>query len=236
MKAAQQGFNLVSLMVGVSLSMISILALLSLYKNLIGVSVQSIQDSRQDGQIAAAVLTAQRELLNAGFRVDATPVQIVLLNDASLSNGTLSGTPRAIDAATSTTPATGNAMVWTYKPTATGSAVCAGLLMKKDTGKETGTLLRLQGATNCALVSQWSTTTWTSTPLIEANQPAAFFSAFYSPCWPFGKTVDATVSHLQVMMTAATSTVDINSSEPQPAYVKSKSTTCVPNLEKASAS
>jgi Tfp pilus assembly protein PilW len=236
MKAPQRGFNLISLMVGVSLSMISILALLSLYKNLIGVSVQSIQDSRQDGQIAAAVLTAQRELLNAGFRVDASPVQIILLNDASLSNGTLSGTPRALDTATSTTPATGNAMIWTYKPTATGTAVCAGLLMKKDTGKETGTLLRLQGATNCALVSQWSTTTWTTTPLIEANQPAAFFSVFYSPCWPFGKTADATINRLQVMMTASTSTVDINSSEPQPAYVKSKTTTCLPNFEKSGTS
>lgn len=236
MKAPQQGFSLISLMVGVSLSMISILALLSLYKNLIGVSVQSIQDSRQDGQIAAAVLTAQRELLNAGFRVDASPVQIILLNDASLSNGTLTGTPRAFDTATSTSPATGNAMVWTYKLTATGTATCAGLLMKKDAGKETGALLRLQGAASCALVSQWSTTTWTAMTLIEANQPAAFFSVFYSPCWPFGKTADATVNRLQVLMTASTSTVDMNSSETPPAYVKSKSTTCLPNFEKASAS
>lgn len=236
MKQAQRGFNLVSLLVGVSLSMISILGLLSLYKNLIGVSVQSIQDSRQDGQIAAAVLTAQRELLNAGFRVDANPVQIILLNDANLSNGTLTGTPRAFNAATSTAPATGNAMVWTYKPTATGSAICSGLLMKKDSGKETGSLLRLQGGTNCSLVSQWGTTTWTSTALIETNQPAAFFSVLYAPCWPFGKTADAAVNRLQVMMTASTSTIDINSSEPQPAYVKSKSTTCLPNLEKPSAS
>lgn len=236
MKQPQRGFNLISLLVGVSLSMISILALLSLYKNLIGVSVQSIQDSRQDGQIAAAVLTAQRELLNAGFRVDSTPIQIILLNDANLSNGTLSGTPRAFDAATSTTPTIGNAMVWTYKPNATGTATCAGMLMKKDTGKETGALLRLQGAASCALVSQWSSTTWTTTTLIETNQPAAFFSVFYSPCWPFGKTADATNSRLQVMMTATTSTVDINSSETPPSYVKSKNTTCLPNIEKPSAS
>ena len=232
MNLLQRGFNLISLLVGVSLSMISILALLSLYKNLIGVSVQSIQDSRQDGQIAAAVLTAQRELLNAGFRAEATPIQIILLNDASLGNGTLSGTPRAFDTATATSPALGNAMVWTYKPNATGTATCAGLLMSKDTG----TLLRLQGASNCALVAQWGSTTWTTTTLIETNQPAAFFAVFYKPCWPFNKTADTTISRLQVVMTATTSTIDINSSETPPAYVKSKTTICLPNFEKPSAS
>lgn len=226
MKAHQSGFNLISLMVGVSLSMISILAMLALYKNLIGVSVQSIQDSRQDGQIAAGLLTAQREMLNAGFRNGVAPI---LLSGASLNNGTLSGTSQAFSTATDTAPAIGNAIVWTYQPTATGNATCAGLLVQH------GSLLRLQAATSCTLISQWNSTTWSTTSLIEANQPTTFFALSYNACWPFAKTETATLSRLQVVMNATTSTVDINSNDPQPAYLRSKSTACLPNLEKPSA-
>lgn len=228
MKQAQRGFNLVSLLVGVSLSMISILALLSLYKNLIGVSVQSIQDSRQDGQIAAAVLTAQRELLNAGFRIDPDTVpvtsRVLLLSGATLNNGTLSGTAQTIGTAS----VVGNAMVWIYKATSTGNAACAGLLVQN------GVLIRLQGPSGCTQVSQWNSTSWVAVTLIEANQPSGFFTAQYAPCWPFGKSSDTTsaATRVQVVLTAITSTVDIKSTDPQPAYVKSKSTVCLPNLEK----
>lgn len=228
MKQTQRGFNLVSLLVGVSLSMISILALLSLYKNLIGVSVQSIQDSRQDGQIAAAVLTAQRELLNAGFRIDPDTVpvtsRVLLLSGATLNNGALSGTAQTIGTAS----VVGNAMVWIYKTTSTANATCAGLLVQN------GALSRLQGPSGCTQVSQWNSTSWTVVPLIEANQPSGFFTVQYAPCWPFGKSSDttSTATRVQVVLTAVTSTVDINSTDPQPAYVKSKSTVCLPNLEK----
>lgn len=236
MKTSRKGFSLISLMVGVSLSMISILALLSLYKNLIGVSVQSIQDSRQDGQIVAALLTAQRELQSAGFRLDAAATPIMLLNDAELTNGILTGMPQALSTATQAAPATGNALVWSFRPNATGNPICVGLLMKKDPGKETGTLMHLHGAASCTQVSQWSTTSWTTSTLIESNQPASFFSAVYTPCWPFGKTADTMVSHLQVTMNADTSTLDISSTDPQRRYVRDVSSACLPNLPKAVAS
>ena len=245
MKAPQHGFNLVSLMIGVALSMVSILAMLSLYKNIIGISVRSIQDSKQDGQVATGLLIAERELLNAGFGLNPTPVPVILLDKADLTDGILSGQVKPFDTASATTTPspTGNAIIWNYIPSTSGSAadaICVGLIMKKNldpqTGAQltTGTLLRLQGASNCKLVSQWSSTKWTSTKLIEANQAAAFFSAHYSVCWPFGKSADAASAamRLQVTLTAINSTVDANSADPQPAYVKSKSTVCLRNLEK----
>lgn len=228
MKASQQGFNLVSLMIGTTLSMVSILAMLSLYKTIIGISVLSIQDAKQDGQIATGLLIAQRELLNAGFRIDpvALPVasRMLLLSGATLSNGTLTGTVQTIG----TSAVIGNAMVWIYKTTATATATCAGLLVHD------GVLSRLLGPAGCTQVSQWNSTSWGATTLIEANQPATFFAVQYAGCWPFGKIADATsaATRVQVVLTATNSTPDPNSSYPQPAYVKNKSTVCLPNLEK----
>ncbi|WP_426143376.1 PilW family protein [Pseudomonas sp. DWP3-1-2] len=228
MRAPQQGFNLVSLMIGMTLSMVSILAMLSLYKNIIGISVMSIQDATQDGQIAAGLMIAQRELLNAGFRIDPNAVPVasraVLLSGATLNAGTLAGTAQTIG----NTAVIGNAMVWISKATSTATATCAGLLVQN------GVLSRLQGPSGCTQVSQWNSTSWTATTLIEANQPAAFFTAQYAGCWPFGKIADATsgTTRVQVVLTATNSTVDPNSTDPQPAYVKSKSTVCLPNLEK----
>ncbi|KFE43901.1 PilW family protein [Pseudomonas syringae] len=228
MKEPQQGFNLVSLMIGMTLSMVSILAMLSLYKNIIGISILSIKDAKQDGQIATGLLIAQRELLNAGFRIDpvALPVtsRVLLLNGASLSNGTLTGTTQTIGTAATI----GNAMVWIYKTTSTATATCAGLLVHD------GVLSRLLGPAGCTQVSQWNSTIWTATTLIEVNQPATFFTVQYAGCWPFGKIADATSSatRVQIVLTAINSTLDPNSSDPQPAYVKNKSTVCLPNLEK----
>lgn len=222
MKRAQRGFNLISLMVGMTLSLISVLAMLSLYKNMVGISVQSIQDSRQDGQIAAALLTAQQELRNAGFWITGTAdTSLKLLYNATLTNGTLSGNARTLSA----TEASGNAMVWIYKTGSTATATCAGLLV------QSGKLMRLQGASSCTTLSQWSSTTWTATTLIETNQPADFFKAVQIACWPFGKAVTpfSTVP-VKVIMTAATSVLDSTSTESAPVYMKSTSETCLPNL------
>lgn len=223
----QKGFNLISLMMGTTISLISMLAMLSLYKNLVGISVVSIQDAKQDGQIAASLLTAEQELRNAGFRIDPDAVaisdRIVLLDGAALSNGLLAGNAVTLSA----TAATGNAMVWIYKTATNGNASCAGLLVQD------GQLSRLQSASGCTQLSQRSSTSWVATPLIESGQTAEFFSARYANCWPFGKTAEAagSTTRVQVTMTAITSTIDAGSSASQPAYVKSNRTVCLPNLQ-----
>jgi len=62
----QLGVSLISLMVGLLLSMIGILAGLTLYKNIVQTTVQTRSDAVQDGQIASALLTLQLELQSAG--------------------------------------------------------------------------------------------------------------------------------------------------------------------------
>lgn len=211
-------------MVGMTLSLISILAMLSLYKNMVGVSVQSIQDSRQDGQIAAALLTAQQELRNAGFWIDIPSTAIKLLYGASLTNGTLSSTGER--AWPYTTEVTGNALVWMYQTSSsTATATCAGLLVQG------GKLMRLQGSSSCTSLSPLSNITWTTTTLIENNQPSDFFKAVKIACWPFGKAVaPISIERVKVTMIAVTSVLDSTSTASAPVYLKSTSETCLPNL------
>lgn len=63
----QCGASLISLMVGLLLAMISILAGMMLYKNIVHTTVQTRSDALQDGQIASAMLTLQLELQSAGY-------------------------------------------------------------------------------------------------------------------------------------------------------------------------
>ena len=65
----QQGATLISLMIGMLISIVSALGILSLYKNLVTVSINATADASHDGQIATALMTVQLELQNAGYGI-----------------------------------------------------------------------------------------------------------------------------------------------------------------------
>ncbi|MCO8165719.1 hypothetical protein NJC38_26650 [Pseudomonas sp. 21LCFQ010] len=232
MKRPQRGFNLISLMIGMTLSLISILAMLALYKNMVGISVRSIQDAQQDGQVSAGLLTAQLEMRNAGFGMD-LPISnsIVLLKDAKLTGGTItSETPYDPPNANK-----GNALLWASKTSASPANVanCAGLMVQG------GQLLHLKSAGTCTDIhSDWRTLTWSSTILVKAPeqpsddnnygnvQPSGFFKTESSKCWPYGKYSESTLpDRLKVIMTASISAKDSTGSA-----IQSTSEVCLPNL------
>ncbi|HTF96770.1 MAG TPA: hypothetical protein VL995_11605 [Cellvibrio sp.] len=82
----QRGLTLISLMVGLLLAMISILAGMMLYKNIVQTTVQTRSDALQDGQIASAMLTLQLELQSAGYGIpkDPTKTHIQLVGDHTI--------------------------------------------------------------------------------------------------------------------------------------------------------
>lgn len=65
----QRGISLISLMVGLLLAMIGILAGMTLYKSMVQTSIQTRNDALQDGQLASAMLTLQLELQSAGYGI-----------------------------------------------------------------------------------------------------------------------------------------------------------------------
>lgn len=108
----QRGMTLISLMVGTVLSMLTILAVLALYKNLIQVSVTASQDAKHDGGLASALLTAQMELSSAGFGLDENASTLI-----HLPSGT-------------------TAILWRYKALNATQVSCSGLLLRPQPGKE----------------------------------------------------------------------------------------------------
>lgn len=82
----QQGASLISLMVGVVLAMIGILAAVNLYENMIRTSVQTRSDAAQDGQIASSMLTLQLELQSAGFGITKDPAKQHIVRSADGSS------------------------------------------------------------------------------------------------------------------------------------------------------
>lgn len=68
----QRGQSLISMLIGLAISLITIAAMLVLYKTLINVSGNASRAALRDGQVAAALLGAQMDLQSAGFGVPST--------------------------------------------------------------------------------------------------------------------------------------------------------------------
>lgn len=245
MIGAQRGFTLISLMVGTVVSMVGILALMFLYKDMVQTSVTALSNAKQDGQIASAQLTMQKELQTAGFGVVGakastdTPRAIVLLKGTVLTSNTLPGSPVTIPVVplgTTTGDAEGNALIWSYHETTTGAVKCAGLLVQQDSLTEPFRLYRLQSTANCTedLNTTSASVTWTRTLLINEGQTVPGtgeakpwpFAARRTTCWPFGKRSDSSpLSYPQITIRTRASSVD-SSGEP----LITNTTVCLPNF------
>ena len=80
--AKQTGLSLISMMVGLLISLLAVLLAMTAYKLVIGVSVNAIGTSQRDGQRASALLATQIELQQAGYGIERTvgPVDTSLLH------------------------------------------------------------------------------------------------------------------------------------------------------------
>lgn len=133
----QRGISLISLMVGTVLSMLTIIAMLALYKNLVQVAVDATQDANHDGGLASALLTAQLELQSAGFGMDEDFSKTIYIHNT----GSI------------------NAILWYYKVSSNGSKQCAGLIERQhpDEDKKKFRTLTLLQQPDCRLTLSAST-------------------------------------------------------------------------------
>jgi hypothetical protein len=189
----QSGESLVSLMVGLLVSMLVALAMVSMFKVSNRFTSQAGQDAAADAQVTSALLRAGIATQDAGFGLAdaAFGVQLKVLADAALAGSTLSGSAVA-------NGSSGNAVLWAMQTGA--NPQCAGLLYQ-DASNGTGGLYYL-GPVACSSgnVSGWSALAWTSTPWVERpasqasaayNQTKISFSAVSSACKPFGLTANS---------------------------------------------
>ncbi|HMW49042.1 MAG TPA: hypothetical protein PKC70_12155 [Cellvibrionaceae bacterium] len=88
----QRGATMISLLVGMVVSMLAILASLSMFHNLVRTSTEAKADARMEGDISLGVLRLDQELLAAGFNVDRAP-GAGRNQDFALANNLVGNTP-----------------------------------------------------------------------------------------------------------------------------------------------
>ena len=126
----QRGYSLISMMVGLVISLLTIAAMLSVYTMMIEVSGKATADSQRDGQVASGLLSTQMELHSAGYGTGVSGVDgnVVVNND-------------------------GRHVSWRY--VVDGVGVCARLSVVPD--GEGGAEMRLARNNGCgAIPSTWS--------------------------------------------------------------------------------
>ena len=182
----QRGITLISLMTGLVISMVLVLATLMLFQRMVRASTAARMDAQADAQRSAAFLSAGIAAQEAGYGIDAAHAgtHLVVLTSAALADSALSGTPASLGA-------TGNAVVWAEN--ATGARRCSALLAPSGSGQ--GGLRKL-GPVPCADAAAFSALAWTTAlPLMDAptapvaDPPAAPLVAITwraAACTPFG--------------------------------------------------
>ncbi len=153
-RSRQAGVGLISMMVGLMISLLVIASMLVFYKSIIEVTSNASRSARRDGQVAAALLSAQMDLQSAGFGVSASSAPGTLNANVFISDG-------------------GKQIAWRDRPDlATADFQCSGLLIV-DTGANQG-LYTLPAQTACASAA---TATWAT----NAGQLIAGSAAFFVP-------------------------------------------------------
>ena len=99
------GQSLVSILIGIVISLLTIAAMLALYRNLINTSSEAARSSLRDGNVASAVTSARIYLQDAGFGIQPTEP---LLSKLIISQA-------------------GKQVVWRYKQILSDKDLCAGL-------------------------------------------------------------------------------------------------------------
>ncbi len=213
----QQGMTLISLMVGLLLSMIGILAAMTLYKNLVHASVEARADAAQDGQLASAMLSLQLEVQSAGYGITSdepgTHLQLV------------AGPPQTL--------------YWRYRAATNATVyVCHGFRIEdsENNTRRQLQLLSLSAASCNASADLSSLQGWTSNAVAEfrtsaaaPSLPAITITKTIQKCFPYG--MGEAADHQMVTITADNAArraaVDSSTAMPNAPIVYNF---CIPNL------
>ena len=212
----QRGITLISLMTGLAISMVLVLATLMLFQRMVRATTAARIDAQADAQRTAAFLSASIAAQEAGYGIDAAQAgtHLVVLEDAKLDGSTLSGTSVSQGRTPNIVDHKGYAVVWAEKATgATGDPLCSALLAPSLSDK--GGLRKL-GPVTCANAAAFSDLDWTATalPLMDArtapvaDAPAAPLVAITwraAACTPFGIAAGTGAPKVLLTLTAANS-------------------------------
>lgn len=182
-RKAAGGFSIVSMMIGIAISLVVLSSLLGVYQNTIFVSQTSIARANLNAAVESSLLTIQRQIQEAGFGSSSSmSTNLVVLKSAVLSGGVLSGkalpTPNGFGATS-----TGNALVWSWVEPKTSQTYCQGIVF---TG---GQLLSLDETACSGASSSWSSIQWTNSSLVSTGlSSSSNISLGFGFCSNYGST------------------------------------------------
>jgi len=171
----QRGVTMISVLIGLLISMIVVVALMNVFGNVIHVTANANGNTTNDNQVTSLLMRASTSMLDAGYGISSPTLgtDFVVIQNATLSsatNGTLAGT--AVGAGSQ-----GNAVVWdtNLNPTAATPPPnqCAGLLSYQIPKSVNYTVTYLSPVP-CTSAAQWSSLSWTTTAAVV--QPTAKLS------------------------------------------------------------
>ncbi|KAA8733284.1 hypothetical protein F4V57_08645 [Acinetobacter qingfengensis] len=196
----QKGVTLTSLLIGLLIAMLCILAVLSLYRTVVHTGVDSRKAATHDTQLQSALTTVQMLLQNAGFGLDpsGSHVNIGTISFKNSSN---------VDVSTT-------ALVWKNAGSSDGTSItCHGIADIAGSGERQ--LVLLSGS-NCTSTSNLSAASWTQESILatlsdfssdSTNPVQVTFAKSNASCTPYGAgSVDTSVLHPNVTISATTST------------------------------
>lgn len=192
----QAGTTLISLLIGLLISMLCMIGLLTTYRTVVKTGVSSRIGATHDTELQNSLNVSQTMIQNAGFGLEGD-------NHLLVANITVD---------TKTT----SALLWRYK--ANGSLICQGLADIADTSNKRK-LIVLNDDTDCDSTSNLDALSWTNERTLahltdyssdNSNPQQVTFAKTLSNCTPFGSAMSENVtSHPVVTISAKTSTQNI---------------------------
>lgn len=187
------GVTLISLLVGMAISMMVILAALGLFQRMVKTTVDARKDAQFNAQRNASFVTAGLQLQSAGFRIaDAVwGKHGILLKDLAWNADNLKLTGQ------NSTTGLGHAVVWS-EANSSGVTECRLLWSKIEAPTQSkadpaGSDLRLFGPELCDDATKWSSLEWRAVRRVSwMPNTAVTMQQDQSTCVPFGvKVADA---------------------------------------------
>ena len=191
----QSGATLISLLIGLLISMLCLIGLLSSYRTMAKTGAESRMAATHDTELQNGLTAAQMLVQNAGFGLDGSShlsIEPITIGSNSTS-----------------------ALLWRYKNGST--TLCQGLADIPNASKRKFIIIKVQ--TGCDSTSNLNTFTWTEKSTLanlvdystgSTNPQQVTFQKASSSCTPFGAVVsDNSISHPLVTISAKTSTQNI---------------------------
>ena len=193
----QRGMSLISMMIGLLISMLCVLACFTAYKNLVHISADNKVFSAYDGKLALAMNVLEKSVQAAGFGIaDAGSDDIRVITN---------GTTRQL--------------LWRYQDTASGTYLCRGFeeTSVAESGENYREMRITDAAGTCSAEGDLAAMTWNVrniiarwqlgdnelTDYITDNGAVFALSVTEAECLPFGAAIaDSSEKHLLLTITA----------------------------------